>query len=47
MRVAFFSPLPPSPTGIADYSADVLALLAGEENRVCGVAMPIAQNVTG
>lgn len=27
-RLAFFSPLPPSPTGIADYSADVLTLLA-------------------
>ncbi len=29
MRLAFLSPLPPAPTGIADYSADVLALLAG------------------
>lgn len=28
MRLAFLSPLPPSPTGIADYSAEVLALLA-------------------
>ncbi len=28
MRLAFVSPLPPAPTGIADYSADVLALLA-------------------
>ena len=28
MRVAFVSPLPPAPTGIADYAADVLALLA-------------------
>ncbi len=28
MRVAFLSPLPPAPTGIADYAADVLALLA-------------------
>jgi glycosyltransferase involved in cell wall biosynthesis len=27
-RIAFVSPLPPAPTGIADYSADVLALLA-------------------
>jgi len=27
-RLAFLSPLPPAPTGIADYSADVLALLA-------------------
>jgi glycosyltransferase involved in cell wall biosynthesis len=27
-RLAFFSPLPPSPTGIADYSADVLEILA-------------------
>ncbi len=30
MRVAFLSPLPPAPTGIADYAADVLAVLAGE-----------------
>ena len=29
MRLAFVSPLPPAPTGIADYAADVLALLAG------------------
>lgn len=29
MRLAFLSPLPPAPTGIADYAADVLALLAG------------------
>ena len=28
MRLAFFSPLPPSPTGIADYAADVLVGLA-------------------
>ncbi len=27
MRVAWFSPLPPAPTGIAGYSADVLPLL--------------------
>jgi glycosyltransferase involved in cell wall biosynthesis len=27
-RLAFLSPLPPAPTGIADYAADVLALLA-------------------
>jgi glycosyltransferase involved in cell wall biosynthesis len=27
VRVAFVSPLPPAPTGIADYAADVLALL--------------------
>jgi len=27
-RVAFVSPLPPAPTGIADYSADVLAALS-------------------
>lgn len=26
-RLAFFSPVPPAPTGIADYSAEVLALL--------------------
>ena len=29
MRLAFVSPLPPAPTGIADYAADVLGLLAG------------------
>jgi glycosyltransferase involved in cell wall biosynthesis len=28
-RLAFCSPLPPAPTGIADYAAEVLALLAG------------------
>ncbi len=28
MRIAFVSPLPPAPTGIADYASDVLALLA-------------------
>jgi glycosyltransferase involved in cell wall biosynthesis len=28
-RLAFSSPLPPEPTGIADYAAEVLALLAG------------------
>ena len=27
MRLAFVSPLPPLPTGIADYAADVLAAL--------------------
>jgi glycosyltransferase involved in cell wall biosynthesis len=29
MRLAFLSPLPPAATGIADYSAELLALLAG------------------
>ena len=29
MRLAFVTPLPPAPTGIADYAADVLGLLAG------------------
>ena len=29
MRLAFVSPLPPLPTGIADYAADVLELIAG------------------
>ncbi len=29
MRIAFFSPLPPAPTGVADYAADVLELLSG------------------
>jgi glycosyltransferase involved in cell wall biosynthesis len=28
VRVAFLSPLPPAPTGIADYAAEVLAILA-------------------
>jgi glycosyltransferase involved in cell wall biosynthesis len=28
-RLAFFSPIPPAPSGVADYAADVLALLAG------------------
>ncbi len=28
MRLAFFSPLPPAATGIADYSADLLAVLS-------------------
>lgn len=28
MRLAVFSPIPPAPTGIADYAAEVLALLA-------------------
>ncbi len=32
MRIAFVSPLPPAPTGIADYAADVLALLAGRHD---------------
>jgi glycosyltransferase involved in cell wall biosynthesis len=29
VRLAFLTPLPPAPTGIADYSLEVLALLAG------------------
>jgi glycosyltransferase involved in cell wall biosynthesis len=29
LRLAFVSPLPPAPTGIADYAADLLELLAG------------------
>jgi len=29
VRLAFVSPLPPAPTGIADYAAEVLGLLAG------------------
>jgi glycosyltransferase involved in cell wall biosynthesis len=29
VRLAFLTPLPPAPTGVADYSADVLAALAG------------------
>lgn len=30
MRLAFLSPLPPAPTGIADYTAEVLALLTSD-----------------
>jgi len=30
MRLAFFSPIPPAPTGIADYASEVLGLLAPE-----------------
>ncbi|HEY5908109.1 MAG TPA: hypothetical protein VIZ31_08690, partial [Vicinamibacteria bacterium] len=30
MRLALFSPIPPAPTGIADYTCEVLALLAPE-----------------
>ena len=45
MRLAFCSPLPPEPTGIADYAAEVLALLAPrhaidafhDQERVSGV----------
>jgi glycosyltransferase involved in cell wall biosynthesis len=29
VRLAFVSPLPPAPTGIADHAAEILALLAG------------------
>jgi hypothetical protein len=29
VRIAFLTPVPPAPTGIADYSAEVVALLAG------------------
>jgi glycosyltransferase involved in cell wall biosynthesis len=32
MRLAFLTPLPPSPTGIADYAVEVLALLAGRHD---------------
>jgi glycosyltransferase involved in cell wall biosynthesis len=34
VRVAWFSPLPPNPSGIASYSADVLALLDDGETRI-------------
>ena len=34
MRVAWFSPMPPSRSGIAAYSAEVLPLLAGRDNTV-------------
>src|SRR6185503_233571 len=29
VRLAFVTPLPPAPTGIADYAADILGLFAG------------------
>lgn len=34
MRLAFFGPLPPAPSGVADYAADVLALLAPHHDVV-------------
>jgi glycosyltransferase involved in cell wall biosynthesis len=48
MRLAFFSPLPPAPTGIADYSIDVLRVLAPDheidvvhdQESVDGAAVP-------
>jgi glycosyltransferase involved in cell wall biosynthesis len=48
VRLAFVSPLPPAPTGIADYAADVLGLLAGhheidafhDQDRVEGGRLP-------
>ncbi len=51
MRLAFVSPLPPAPTGIADYAADVLELLSprheielfhAQETRRRGDAAPRA-----
>jgi glycosyltransferase involved in cell wall biosynthesis len=49
-RLAWFSPLPPAPTGIADYSADVLRLLCSvhrvdafhAQERVLESALPAA-----
>ena len=32
MRIAFVSPLPPAPTGVADYAADLLELLSGRHD---------------
>jgi glycosyltransferase involved in cell wall biosynthesis len=49
-RLAYFSPLPPAPTGIADYSVDVLRLLSAfhrvdafhAQERVDEAALPAA-----
>jgi glycosyltransferase involved in cell wall biosynthesis len=53
VRLAFVSPLPPAPTGIADYAADVLGLLAGrheldafhDQDRVDAARLPAACGV--
>ncbi len=45
MRLAFLSPLPPAPTGIADYSAEVLALLAPRHEIDVFHAQPCAESL--
>lgn len=53
MRIAFVSPLPPAPTGIADYSADVLRAIAGSheielfhgQDEVDAAALPAGARV--
>lgn len=35
MRIAFFSPLPPARTGIADYSVRLISLLANKSQIIC------------
>jgi glycosyltransferase involved in cell wall biosynthesis len=43
-RLAFFSPVPPAATGIADYAADVLALLATRHDVEVFVDQPIVDD---
>jgi glycosyltransferase involved in cell wall biosynthesis len=45
MRLAFLSPLPPASTGIADYSAEVLALLAPRHEIDVFHAQPRAEEL--
>jgi glycosyltransferase involved in cell wall biosynthesis len=53
MRLAVVSPIPPAPTGIADYTAEVLALLAPEheihvfhaQSAVDPLALPVGVRV--
>jgi glycosyltransferase involved in cell wall biosynthesis len=45
VRLAFLSPLPPAPTGVADYSAEVLALLAPRHEIDVFHAQPIAEGL--
>ncbi len=40
MRLAFLSPLPPAPSGVADYSAELLPLLADRVEQVQVVIPP-------
>jgi glycosyltransferase involved in cell wall biosynthesis len=45
VRLAFLSPLPPAPTGIADYSAEVLALLAARHEIDAFHAQPAVEGL--
>jgi glycosyltransferase involved in cell wall biosynthesis len=45
LRLAFLSPLPPAPTGIADYSAEVLALLADRHEIDAYHAQPVVESL--